>query len=198
MEENIQIEIERALKIVGDTRGVTLKTDADFILKEKGEEGISKIEAELKKISHPIEYNRVESMNFYPISLRVISLLAVKKFFNFDDEKVKEMGFCAPKTSLIIKFFMQYFLSLEKTIGELSKIWKKHYTVGDMYPGKVDEKNKTVSLRLENADFHPIFCCYLTGYLSRVLEMIVGNKVYCQETKCTFRGDSCHEYLFKW
>jgi predicted hydrocarbon binding protein len=198
MAEITKIEIEKLMKISGEVRGVTLKTDAEFITREKGKEGVKKLELELERISCPIKYNEIESMNFYPIGLRIVSLYAIKSLFNFDEEKIKEIGMFAPKTSLIIKFFMQYFLSLEKTIGELSKIWKKHYTVGDMSPVEVDEKNKIVSLKLENANFDPIFCCYLTGYLSKVLEMIVGNKVSCQETKCAFRGDNFHEYLFKW
>jgi predicted hydrocarbon binding protein len=108
------------------------------------------------------------------------------------------MGNFAPKISLIIKFFMQYFLSLEKTVGELSKIWKRHYTVGDVLPAKVDEKNKVINISLKDADFDPIFCCYLSGYLSKILEMIVGKKASCQEIKCTFKGDNYHEYLIKW
>jgi predicted hydrocarbon binding protein len=191
-------EIEKLLKIPGEVRGVVFKTDAEFILKEKGEEELKKLESELEKKSCPIKYSNLQSMNFYPIGLRVVSLLAIKNIFGFDDEKIKEMGSFAPKISLIIKFFMQYFLSLEKTVKELSKIWKEHYTVGDLQSVTVDEKNKIIILRLEGADFDPIFCCYLTGYMREVMSMVVGGKVSCQETKCTFQGDMCHEYSFTW
>ena len=191
-------EIEKLLKIPGEVRGVTFKTDAEFVVREKGEEGLNKLEARLAELNCLIKYREIENMNFYPIGLRIVSLYAIKDVFGFDNEKINAMGKFAPKTSMINKFFMQYFLSLKKTIGELSKIWKRHYTVGDVSPLKVDEKGKIVILKLDGADFDSLFCCYLLGYISKVLEMIVGAEVSGEETKCTFRGDNYHEYSFKW
>lgn len=190
--------IQNLMKIGGEVRGVVLKTEQEFILREKGGEGLKKVEEELEKLGQPIKYEKIETMAFYPIGLRVISLLAIKKVFNFDEEKIREMGIAAPKVSLIIKLFMQYFLSIRKTFNRAPRIWRKHYTVGNLVPAELDEEKKVIILRLENINLHPIFCRYLSGYFLTIVKMIVKAKTTCQETKCFFRGDQYHEYLFKW
>lgn len=193
--------IQNLMKIEGEVRGVVFKTDAEYILyilRTEGEKGLKEVEKELERLGQPIKYKEIDTMAFYPIGLRALSLLAIKKVFNFDDQKIREMGAAAPKTSLIIKLFMQYFLSIRKTIAQVPKMWRKHYTLGDLVPAELDEKKKILILRLKNLSLHPIFCCYLTGYFSKVVEMVVKAPVSCQETKCVFRGDEYHEYLFKW
>lgn len=190
--------VQNLMKIEGEVKGMVFKTDAEFVLREKGEEGLKKVEAELEKLGQPIKYKEIKTMDFYPIGLRAVSLLAISKTFNFDDQQIREMGTAAPKISLIIKFFMQYFLSVRKTIGQVPKMWQKHYTIGNLVPAEFDEEKKLLILRLENINLHPVFCCYLSGYFLKVVEMVVKSKVSCQETKCSFRGDEYHEYLFRW
>jgi predicted hydrocarbon binding protein len=191
-------KFKKIMKIKGETRGVVLKTDEEFILREKGEEGLKKIEKELKRFGYPIKYKEITNMAYYPVGLRILSLLAIKKVFNFSEKEIRKMGADAPKISLIIKFFMQYFLSLQKTLKEISKIWRKHYTVGELIVVESNEEKKFIILRLKDFNLHPIICFYLAGYFSTVLKMIVKKPVFCQETKCFFRGDKYHEYLFKW
>ncbi len=190
--------IQDVMKLSGEARGVTLKTDEQYILKEKGEEGIKALEEELIKMGQPIKYKEIDTMSFYPIGLRVISLMAIAKVFNFDDQKIIELGASAPKISFIIKLFTQYFLSIRRTFEQVSKMWRRHYTVGDLVPAEIDEEKKTMLLNLENIALHPIFCLYLTGYFAKTVELVVKSSAECKETKCTFRGDSYHEYSFKW
>lgn len=189
---------QELMRLGGEARGVVFKTDEAFIIKEKGKDGLKKLETELEKLSCPIKYQEIKNLGFYPIGWRIISLLVIEKNFNFNEGKIKEMGANAPKISLILKFFIQYFLSLRKTFEQVPKMWRKHYTVGDLIPVKLDEAKKTVVLRLENVNLHPIFCRYITGYFQKTLEMMVKAPVSCEETKCFFRGDNYHEYLFKW
>ena len=61
-----------------------------------------------------------------------------------------------------------------------------------------DEKEKYAILRLSNFEVHPIYCTVFKGYFSKVAEMIVNLPVKCEETKCAFLGDDCHEFLLKW
>ncbi len=191
-------EVERLLKIPGEARGAVFKTDADFIRDEKGEDALDQLESALNEAGCPINYEKLLSMNFYPIGYRPISLIAVRDTFGFDDEKIKEMGRSAPKTSLTTRLFAEYFLSFDRMIEELSKFWKEHYTVGELSAVKADEKNKVLVLKLEGVDLDPIFCTYLTGYMSELLSIVTKSKASCEETKCTFRGDNHHEYSFKW
>jgi len=201
MDQELTKELAKKLtEVEGEVRGVVLKTDGEYVLKEKGEEGLKKVEEELEKIGYPIKYREIKTMEFYPVGLRVISLLVIKSVFNFDDEKIKEIGVFATKVSLIIKIFTRYFLSVERVFFiEAPKIWRKHWTKGDLIPIELNEEKKYAILRLQNFSLHSIYCVYLGGYFCGVLSMLLrATKMIPEETKCVFRGDEYHEYLIKW
>ncbi len=201
MDQELTKEIAKKLmEIKGEARGVTFKTDTEYILKEKGEEGLKKVEEELEKLSYPIKYKEIKTMEFYPVGLRALSLIVAKKVFNFDDEKIKEMGFFATKKSLIIKLFIRYFLSVQRVVfKEAPKMWGKHFTVGELVPVELNEEKKYAILRLKDFALHPIYCTYLGGYFCGVLQMLVKTpQLTFEETKCIFKGDEYHEYLVKW
>jgi|YelNatPaOPRAMG01_1025707.scaffolds.fasta_scaffold08839_2 hypothetical protein len=191
---------QKLMEIKGEVRGVVFKTDAEYVLKEKGEEGLKKVEEELEKLGYPIKYKEIKVMGFYPVGLRALSLLAIKKVFDFDEEKIREIGFFATKVSLIVKLFIRSFLSVERVFfKEAPRLWKKHWNVGELIPVELDEAKKYGILRLKNFSLHPIFCCFLEGYFAGVAQMVIKSpQITCQETKCTFRGDEYHEYLIKW
>ncbi len=201
MEEINKEEIEKLIKIDVQARGVVFKTDTEYILAHEGEDGLKKLEEELEKLGYPIKYKEIKSMEFYPAGLRVLSLLAIRKTFNFDDEKIKNMGLVATKKSIIVKLFIRFFLSVKEVLfKEAPRIWQKHWTKGEIVPIELDEKKKYAILQLKNFNLHPLYCsAYLRGYFSGILQMLVKSpKITCQETKCTFKGDECHEYLIKW
>ncbi|MCP6719277.1 MAG: hypothetical protein KJI71_03540 [Patescibacteria group bacterium] len=202
MEENIITKetIQKLMAVKGEVRGVVFKTDGEYVLKEKGEEGLRKLEEELKKLGTPIKYKEIKTMAFYPVGLRIISILAIKKVFDFDNERIKDMGLFATKISLIIKLFIRYFLSIQRVFfKEAPKIWKKHWTIGEMVPIELNEDQKYAILKIKDFNLHPIYCYYLRGYLSGILKMLVKtSKVISQETKCSFQEGKDHEYLLKW
>lgn len=201
MEEIKKEDIKRLMEVDGQARGVVLKTDAEYVLSKKGEAGLKKVEDEMRKLGHPLDYQKIKSMDFYPVGLRALSLLVIKKVLNFDDEKIRDMGFVATKKSLIIKIFVRYFLSVRRVFfKEAPRIWQKHWTKGVLIPVDLNEGKKYGLLRLKNFDLHPLYCSiYLCGYFSGILQMLVkSSKITCQETKCSFKGDQYHEYLLKW
>jgi len=201
MEEITKEEIKKLMEIEGQARGVVLKTDAEYVLVKRGEEGLKKIEKELGKLGHPLNYRKIKSMEFYPVGLRALSLLVIKKALNFDDEKIEDMGLVATKKSLIIKLFVRYFLSMKRVFfEEAPRIWRKHWTKGTLVPVELNEEKKYGLLRLKDFDLHPLYCSvYLCGYFSGILQMLVKTpEITCQETKCSFKGDEYHEYLLKW
>lgn len=191
---------KKLMEIKGEVRGTVFKTDTEYILKEKGEEGLKKVEGELKRLGYSIKFKEIKSMDFYPVGLRALSLLAIKKVFDFDDEKIKDMGFYATKVSLIIKIFIRYFLSLERVFfRESPKIWSKHWTVGELIPAELNAEKKYAVVRLKDFDLHPIYCVYLGGYFCGVLKMLVKTpQLIFEEIKCPFKGDEYHEYLIRW
>ena len=192
--------IDKLMEIKGEARGVVLKTDEEYILKEKGKKGLEELEKRLEELGHPIKYDQIKTMDFYPVGLRVLSLLAIKEVFNFSDEEIRKMGTFATKMSLIIRLFTKYFLSIKRVVmKESPKMWSKHWTIGKLVPVKLDEKQKYAVIRVEEFDLHPLYCIYLEGYFAGIVQMLAkASKIDSRETKCSFKGDPYHEFTVKW
>lgn len=185
------------MKIKGEVRGIVFKTDFEFVLKEKGREGFEKLRKKLEEIDSPINYEKINPMGFYPIGLRAISLLVIKNVFGFNEKKIKEIGAFAPKFSFVVKIFLKYFFSVQKMAEQVPKMWRKHYTIGELR-AEVNEKERWGILRLENFIVHPILCPYLEGYFLTILKMITNSEVVSEEIKCNFKGDKFHEFFLRW
>jgi len=189
-------EIKEFLKIKGEIRGLGFKTEAKFVLKEEGEEGLKKLEDQMAKLGYP--YGEIKAMDFYPLGLLAVNMLVIKRLFNYDDKKFQEMGKFEAKSSLIIRLFMKYFVSLERVAKEAPKMWRKYYTVGDLKVPEVNQEKRYIIIRIENFSLHPILCQILIGYFHSIVRMVLKGEITCEETKCVFRGDECHEFLMKW
>ena len=191
--------VEELMSVKGEARGIVLKTDADFVRRKKGEIGLEKVEKALREISYPIDYKNIDALNFYPIGLRILSLLAIKQALDFSDEDIAQMGAEAPKISLVIKLFAKFFFSLSATVAQAPKMWKKHYTVGEL-SAKADEEKKQAVVQLRDLTIHPIFCAYLKEYFATIIKMVVNAPVASERVKCPYinKQDKYHEYLMKW
>ncbi len=186
------------MKIEGEMRGVVLKTDEQFILNRGGGEKLKEVEKEIKDLGYSLKYDEIDNLSFYPIGLRALSLLAITKVFDMNEGQIKEMGSLAPKTSLVVKFFIQYFLSVKSVFAKVSDIWERHYMIGKLVPVEINEKKKFVVVRLEEFNIHPILCVYLSGYFLKISEMAIKSKVTIEEDECFFKSGKCHEFLIKW
>ncbi len=201
MNEELTAEkVKELLAIPGEVKGAVFKTDAAFVIKEKGEEGLKQLEEELKKLGCPIKYEEAKSVSFHPVGMRAISLLAMKKVFGFDNEKIKEIGRFATRVSLIVRLFVRYFSSTEKFLKEKApELWSGHWTKGTLDMADVNVKEKYVVARVKDFNLCTTFCYYLRGYFEGILELTTGSEeVHTEEVKCTFRGDDYHEYLTRW
>ena len=193
----LQEEIEKIKNIGGEARGAALQTDARYVLEKEGEEGLKKAEDQIRSLGYKISYKQVKATDWYPISLRLASLLVIKNVFDWPDSEIRKMGNTAPKFSFIVKFLFKVFSFLDKFVKQIPKFWEEHFTIGEIKVKEFDEKNKELIISVENVKFHPLFCLYLEGYCERILQFVVSDPV-CRETKCVFKGDSCHEYTFTW
>lgn len=195
----IEKEIKKLMKIPGKARGIVFITDLEYVKMKRGEEGVKILKEKMKEWGNPIEYEKIEALNWYPIGLRVISLLAIKEALKFGDEEIREMGNVAPKLSLLVKTLIRYFISLKRTWEESSKYWEKHYTVGTLEPAEFNEEKKYLTVRLKDFKIHPILCKYYEGYFLRISQYAIkSEKITIEETKCMFKGDPYHEFLIKW
>lgn len=200
MEEIISKEKLKEIKqIRGEVTGDCLKNDLSFVLKKEGEEALKKIEEAMKEIGYPIEYKKIKLTDLYPVAAPIALIIIIQKLFNYNDNQLEEMGRMESKiSSSIIRLFMKFFISLDVAAKNAQRMWKEHYKFGKLSIPEHNHKEKYVILRLEDFKTHIFICQVLRGYFSGVLEMIVGEKVVSEETKCIYRGDEYHEFIFKW
>lgn len=191
-------EFNELMKLEGEVKGTGIKTHGKFILKEEGEEGLKKIEETMAGLGYPIKLKGIKSTTLYPFGVEAAILLAIKRLFNYDDKKFNEMGRFHAKSSLIIRLFMKYFVSLERVSEEGLKIWRRYFTIGSLEVVEVDEEKRHMIFRVKNFWFHPLHCQILMGSIPTIIQMIVGGKVICEETKCLYRDDEYHEFVLKW
>lgn len=191
-------EIEKLKKMPGEVRGICLKSDWDFVFRRYGEEGIKKLEEGMAKIGIPIKYQQINTTKFYPVGWDGISILVIKEIFNLKNEDFEKLGREVLKTSFFLKIFIRYLTTLNNLAKEAPKMWRKHYTVGDLEIPLIDPTNHKVIVRLKNFDFFPDFCTTIGAYFAQLLEMATRKKVSYQEIKCTFSGDEYHEFLLTW
>lgn len=199
MEKIISQEIfNKLINHPGKVRGVAFTTAADFIRENEGEEGVRKMEEAITQLGYPLKYEEIETMQFYPIGLQVINIMVMKKLFGYDNQKVQEMGRFNSKSSLLVRLFMKYFVSIERATDIAPKIWNRHYSQGKLEATDYDSEEGYVVLRLSDFSVHPLLCEDLKGYFSSVVQMVVGKEVRGEETKCVHKGDPYHEFVLKW
>jgi hypothetical protein len=194
--------IDDVLKnIKGDVRGVVFKTDAEFVKEKIGEKGIEKLQDAADQMGIPIDYKGgFNATRWYPLSWRVLSILLIQEVFDWNDEKIIEMGSAAPKYSFMIRTLLRYFLSLEKTFSEISKYWTEHYSVGELVvPDPTVINENYLLFYLKDFKVHPIMCEYYKGYFLAVCKLIIkADNMSIVETKCMFKGDDYHEFKVIW
>ena len=201
MEQIITKEIaEKLMETKGKVRGINIKADGDFVLREKGEDGLKLLEKKLEELDCPIKYREIKPMIFYPLGWRFISFLAIKEVFNFSKEKIFEMGKYSSIVPRMIRLLLGYFTVPQKIfIKEAPKSWRKNFTVGELIPVEFSKERKIFIVRVKDFDLHPLYCHFLCGCFTSGLKVVVkASKITVEETKCTFRGDKYHEFLVKW
>lgn len=193
-------EFEKLLEIPGKVRGVVFQTDAEYVRDKKGKKGVVAVEKELERLGFPINYKNIKAISWYPLGLRVVSLLVIRNMFNLQDSDIEEMGNLAPKYSLIVKLLMKYFLTIDMTYKESPKYWEKHYTVGRLETPGYSLEKKYFIVRITDFKIHPILCVYFKGYFKRISQFLLkdAKNFKTQETKCQFSGDPYHEIVITW
>lgn len=186
------------MALEGEVRGIGIKGDWEYILQTQGEQELKKVEQRMAELGYPLKYKDIRGMDFYPIGYDLLSMSVIKEVFDFDDKDMERLGSSAPKFSILLKVLMKYFASAEMVLKEAPKTWHEYYTTGDLEIAEFNKKQKYTVLRIKNFKTHPIHCPVLKGYFSKVLEMVVSSSVRSKETKCVFKGDPFHQFLFKW
>ena len=195
---DIDIEdITEMFKQPGNLRGVVLCTDAKYVRKHYGAQALVRAEVITAELGYPICYDSIKTMAWYPAVLRGISLLAIAKTLNFHDEDLRQMGWAAPRNSIITKLMMRYFASLRMLIDKLPAYWRRNYTVGSL-TGKLSDHE--AQLRLEGLEIPSQLFPYLEGYFTSVVSMVIGNDSNISMTNIDrIDGDvACYNLVISW
>jgi hypothetical protein len=191
---------ESLRQIKGSVKTVALQTDKIYIEMQQTQNGIALVEEEMEKMGFPFRYSTMTSpTDLVPLSIRIASLIAIKKVFHLQDAQISEMGRLATKSSFFTKLVLRYLVSMNKLAKEIPRHWQRHFTIGVMEPCELHEDERFLLVRLKDFKAHAIFCTYLSGYIVGMIELI-GNysNVTVQETKCQLRGDEYHEFRVTW
>jgi len=190
-------EIKEIVSSSGRVRGATLCTDAEYIQRRGGEEMLKLVEVATNEMGYPIEYREVKGMAWYPVGLRTVSLLAIVKALGWDDEQLKKMGRSAPKHSIITRFMLRYFVSMETIAEKLQNYWRHNYDRGSLRGMVI---GRIAFLCLSDFLLHPILSAYLHGYFVGVLGMVIGKEkwIRVRRTDRWHASNKCYDFILRW
>jgi len=190
------------MSINKEARGINLKSDAEYILRVGGEKAIKKAESEFIKLGYPFKYKNVRAFGYYPMGIRMLSLLIIEKVFNLEDKDLKKVCGFPTYLAMISQLAKRLFASSE-SLGRIAeqapKIWQQHFTGGNLKIVEYDLEKKYCIIRIWDLEAHPAFCPCLAGYFQTLGKTVTRSKeLTCHETKCVYDGDEYHEFLVKW
>ncbi len=190
---------EELMKVEGETRGVTIKTDWTYVKENHGEEALKKVEERMAELGYPLKYDEIEVMDFYPLGLDVLSVHIVKEVLGLDREGLIKMGEEAVKFSVFLKIIFRYLPSFSLLTREAPRMWRKHYTVGNLEVKEADREKRRIVLAIKNLKVTPSFSQGIQGYLYKMIKIITGRKdLKMREEKCVFKGDDVCQFVFTW
>lgn len=196
-EEEIK-EIEEVKKTNAQMRGSAFLQDLEFIRKREGEEGIKKLQDLIAKFGYELDFKKIKPKESYPLWIGTAMIFAIKRLFNYGDKEFEEMGRYNAKTNFFARLLIRYMVSLDAAGRMVSSNWRKYFSVGNLENPEYSNERRYSILRLYDFPSPPEFCSLLRGYFAATTEMIVGKNATCEETKCTNKGDSYHEFKITW
>lgn len=194
---------EDLIKIPGEIRGLALKNYGRYILREEGEQGLKMVEKEMLNLGCPIKYLKMKAMAFYPLWWSAATFVVLRKLFNYDEQKFEEMGRFCFKFPDIIRIWSKYLISIDAAAKSGPKMYRMYFTVGELTVSEYSKEKKYVVIRIKNYPVYPIdspriYCNYLIGYFSSILQAVTGKPTRGKETKCVYENHEYHEFLIKW
>lgn len=186
----------------GQVRGAAFKTDAEYVKNNLGEDAFQRLKNEMQRLGYPIDYDKVNAMEWYPIGVRALHIEVMKDIFNWDGAQTVKVGNTAPKRSLILKLLMKFLISVEKAVKSAPAIYKKHYTVGEMEINELNREEQYFIATVKGSQIlydSDAFAQHIEGYLTRGIAYVVpGKEVGSSQRKYMKEGVPCVEYKIFW
>lgn len=140
--KNTKEKVQKILKRPEKIRGEVFRTDAKYIIEKEGKEGLKKVKKQAEKMGASIPYEEAESLEWYPVGLRMASFMVIIKVLDWREKDIRKMGYNALKTSFIVKLIAEFFLSLERILEKSPQYWDKYYTIGKLETAEVNMEEK--------------------------------------------------------
>ena len=195
---SLKKEADRLMRLKGEVRGSVFLATKEYISKTKGKLGLRRVEKEMRRLGYSFNFEKVQAMKWYPIGLRAINFIVVKRVFNWGDQELAKMGYASPVLSRLIKMLIRFFITSKKMFQEVAKLWGRFYDFSRFEVVEYNEEEKYVIIRIYDFNIHPNFCVFYRGYFRRILEFTGAKNVSLKETKCMYKGDPYHEYVARW
>lgn len=197
-----QKEIQDILQREGEIRGAAFESIADYIVKQKGEEGLKHVEERVRSWgAKDFSIKNIKEVAWYPIGQAALFVLASMEVFSWDNNEIRKMGENAPKVSVVVKLFFKLFTDIKKLAQQIPLFWKKNYTVGWIEVAKIDENKKEMILKYHDCYFHPALCHFLEGYAEKTLQFTrpQGSILTVKEIECSFDSHkNCEVFQVNW
>ncbi len=188
------------MKLKGNIKGEGILNNLTYIEKEKGINGLKKIEDKMKEIGHPLVFKNIKSVDWYPESYNALINVVARSVFNWNDNDIFNSGMSAPRYSLFTKIMMRYLISPFLLMSKANEYWGKMFDFGKINVVESDEKNRKIIFRVEGYNKSSVSCIYQAGYYFELFRYVLGRdkNIKIQETKCIHANDDYHEYKITW
>ncbi len=196
-EELTKQKAKELMKAEGEARGVTIKTDWGYVKDSYGKNVLKEIEEKMAELGYPLKYEEIRTMDFYPIGMDTLSMLVIQEVLGFEEEDMIRIGAEAIKFSIFLKIILRHFSSMSLFTKEAPRMWKKHYTVGELKVTEADPKNNRYVIEISDFKVHPVYCPTIIGYFSEIGRMITGGKVKVWEEECVFEQGKVHRFIIE-
>ena len=181
----------------GKVRGAVLVADADYIKRIYGPQVIPGICRFAREQGYILDYDDFKPMEWYPIELRFVSLMAIKTVLNWKDDDLKFMGSKAPKYSLITRLLLRYMVDLDMLAANIQKYWDKNYSFGVI---EARHGRGVFNICIKDCPTPRQVYPYLEGFFSAVIGMVVGQKNILSfgEVRWKHINGDCQEFAIRY
>jgi hypothetical protein len=199
MEKTLKEIAEELFKIKGNVKGDVLRNTFLYINEKEGAQGVSAIEKRLEEIGYPLKFKEIDRNAWYPEAFSVLLLITSKDVFGWQDSDIFAVGNSAIRYSSIIKIMVRHFVSIENVLKQAPILWRKHLDFGKLEIVDFNKEKRYAKIAVKGHKFHEVSCRYFAGYFQGAAQLCVKSEnITAKETKCVFKGDSCHEFLINW
>lgn len=194
----LKSDADQIMSIPGNTKGNSLKTDAEFIVSRQGQQGLSELEEALALLGYPITYHDIRGFDWHPEAQAVLGIFVAMKLFSWEEDDLFDMGYAAPATSLIVKMLMR-FVSVEATFRQAPSVWGRHYDFGTFETVEFKKDKNEIVFRVADYPFFDYMDPYFDGFLTKTLELVTASSaVEVERFACEKEIETCREYKGTW